>query len=154
MNGKTLFPSQCNNMVCRQQLTLGGSLLLNRLTLFIVLRQFIFPGVGLGATAVRAKYVSDEMFYQGAQVSSPSQLNAPVPYCRGLLSQCLQALAACVTEDQLEKGEVFPRVSNIREVSLKVATAGTLPGICESFPAWIMLICHSLLPLDQLPEPP
>lgn len=75
--GKILRPSQCNNM-------------------------FIFPGVGLGASLVVSKSVTDGMFLAAAK-----------------------ALAASVTEDELDEGMVFPRVRNIRNVSCKVAAAGT-----------------------------
>lgn len=75
LNGKVLRPSQCNNM-------------------------FIFPGVGLGATGVRAKAVTDEMLFAGAQ-----------------------ALAQCVSEEDLSQGMVFPPVSQIRDVAVRVAAA-------------------------------
>lgn len=75
LNGKTLRPSQCNNM-------------------------FIFPGVGLGATGVRAKAVTDEMLYAG-----------------------VQALAESVSESEIEAGMVFPPVSKIRNVAITVAAA-------------------------------
>jgi malate dehydrogenase (oxaloacetate-decarboxylating)(NADP+) len=75
LNGKTLNPSQCNNM-------------------------FIFPGVGLGATGVRAKAVTNEMLFAGAQ-----------------------ALAQAVTDEDLDKGMVFPPVSQIRDVAISVAAA-------------------------------
>ena len=73
--GKTLKPSQCNNM-------------------------FIFPGVGLGATGVRAKAVTDEMLFAGAQ-----------------------ALAQCVSQSEIEQGMVFPPVAKIRDVAVSVASA-------------------------------
>lgn len=75
MNGKTLRPSQCNNM-------------------------FIFPGVGLGATGVRSKAVTDEMLFAG-----------------------VQALADSVTEEEIDAGMVFPPVSKIRNVAIAVAAA-------------------------------
>jgi malate dehydrogenase (oxaloacetate-decarboxylating)(NADP+) len=75
INGRVLTPSQCNNM-------------------------FIFPGIGLGATGVRAKAVTDEMLFSAAQ-----------------------ALADCVTPEDIAAGQVFPRVAKIRQVSVSVAAA-------------------------------
>jgi len=40
-----------------------------------------------------------------------------------MLHQAAVTLAHSVTEEEIEKGMVFPRVSNIREVSKKVAAA-------------------------------
>ena len=71
----TLHPSQCNNM-------------------------YIFPGVGLGATLVQARIVSDNM-----------------------LNAAAFALAGAVSEEEMECGMVFPRVRDIREVSHTVAVA-------------------------------
>ena len=62
--------------------------------------QFIFPGVGLGATIIGASRITDRMFYRAAK-----------------------ALARCVSEEDLAQGKVFPPVSNIRDVSLEVAVA-------------------------------
>ncbi|CAK4754857.1 unnamed protein product [Aphanomyces euteiches] len=62
--------------------------------------MFIFPGVGLGAIVCGASRVSDRMLYVAAQ-----------------------ALATCMTPEEIAKGQVFPSVKNIRHVSLKVATA-------------------------------
>ncbi|GMI06275.1 hypothetical protein TrVE_jg13520 [Triparma verrucosa] len=72
-DGKTYYPTQCNNM-------------------------FIFPGLGLGASLCGAKKVTDKMLYESAV-----------------------ALANFVTEEELEQGKVFPRVSQIRAVSKAVA---------------------------------
>ncbi|MCA9904335.1 MAG: NAD-dependent malic enzyme, partial [Anaerolineae bacterium] len=62
--------------------------------------SYIFPGVGLGVTAVRAKHVTDEMFAAAAE-----------------------ALAHLATEDDLAQGRIFPALTRIREVSLEIATA-------------------------------
>jgi malate dehydrogenase (oxaloacetate-decarboxylating)(NADP+) len=61
---------------------------------------YIFPGLGLGVLASRAKHVTDEMFYIAAS-----------------------ALAHQVTEEYLAQGTIFPPLSRIREVSLGIATA-------------------------------
>ncbi len=62
--------------------------------------MFVFPGIGLGATVCGAKTVSDRMLYVAAE-----------------------ALANYVTEEELAEGKVFPKVSEIRSVSHKVACA-------------------------------
>ena len=64
---------------------------------------YIFPGVGLGVIACRAKHVTDEMFLAAAQT-----------------------LAAEVTEDDLKRGSIYPPLGHIREISAKIATA-----VCE-----------------------
>jgi malate dehydrogenase (oxaloacetate-decarboxylating)(NADP+) len=65
---------------------------------------YIFPGLGLGVTAVRARHVTDDMFYAAAR-----------------------ALANEVSEADLALGALFPPLTAIREVSKKigVAVAGT-----------------------------
>eukprot|EP00501_MAST-03F_sp_TOSAG23-6_P001832 GSMAST32.ASY1.ANO1.1910.1 assembled CDS len=62
--------------------------------------MFIFPGLGLGATLSGAKRCSDKMVYS-----------------------CAVACAESVSEDELNKGMVFPDLDRIREVSLNVGTA-------------------------------
>jgi malate dehydrogenase (oxaloacetate-decarboxylating)(NADP+) len=74
-DGSTTVFSQCNNM-------------------------FIFPGVGLGATVVGAKNVTDKMLFQAAK-----------------------ACADSVTEEECAQGQTLPSVARIREVSLNVAVA-------------------------------
>jgi malate dehydrogenase (oxaloacetate-decarboxylating)(NADP+) len=64
---------------------------------------YIFPGVGLGAIACRAKHVTDEMFLAAAQT-----------------------LAAEVTEDDFKRGSIYPPLGHIREISAKIAAA-----VCE-----------------------
>jgi len=59
---------------------------------------YIFPGVGLGATACWSSRVTDEMFYQAAK-----------------------ALAQLVSEDDLAQGRIYPPLAKIRAVSLKIA---------------------------------
>jgi len=61
---------------------------------------YIFPGVGLGATVSGAKRVTDRMLYVAAK-----------------------ALAKCVPKDVMERGQVFPNVSSIRQVSHRIAVA-------------------------------
>ncbi|MGC8744769.1 MAG: NAD-dependent malic enzyme [Verrucomicrobiia bacterium] len=74
-NGKTFVPGQGNN-------------------------AYIFPGVGLGVVACRAKRVTDSMFFEAAKT-----------------------LASLVAESDLEAGRVYPPLQSIREVSAKIAEA-------------------------------
>ena len=62
--------------------------------------MYVFPGIGLGATVCGAKTVTDRMLYVAAE-----------------------ALANFVTEEELAQGKVFPHISNIREVSHRVAVS-------------------------------
>jgi len=60
---------------------------------------YIFPGVGLGALVVESAEVSDRMFLVAART-----------------------LANLVTEDDLALGRIYPSLTLIREVSVKIAT--------------------------------
>jgi malate dehydrogenase (oxaloacetate-decarboxylating)(NADP+) len=62
--------------------------------------SYIFPGVGLGVVAVRASRVTDEMFMAAART-----------------------LAACVGEDDLAQGSLYPPLSRVRDVSAQIAAA-------------------------------
>lgn len=62
--------------------------------------MFIFPAVGLAASIAGAKTISDALFYTASK-----------------------ALANTVTAEQLSRGEVYPPVADIREVTTIVATA-------------------------------
>ncbi len=59
---------------------------------------YIFPGVGLGALAVGATRVSNSMFLAAAN-----------------------SLAAQTSDEDLQRGCVYPRLTRIREVSLNIA---------------------------------
>lgn len=61
---------------------------------------YVFPGIGLGAIACNAKVISDEMLLAGAKT-----------------------LADMVTEDDIAVGAIYPPLSNIRSVSLSIATS-------------------------------
>ena len=75
VEGKTFVPRQGNN-------------------------SYIFPGVGMGAIASRARRVTDEMF-----------------------SAAAEALAGQVTEADLAQGSIYPSLTRIREVSAHIAAA-------------------------------
>jgi malate dehydrogenase (oxaloacetate-decarboxylating)(NADP+) len=75
LDGKTFVPRQGNN-------------------------SYIFPGVGLGATASGSKLVTDEMFMAAAHT-----------------------LAYLVNEDDIEQGSLYPALPRIREVSAHIAVA-------------------------------
>jgi len=61
---------------------------------------YIFPGVGMGVLTSCSRVVTDEMFLAAAR-----------------------ELAAMVTDEELASGRVFPVLTNIRKVSLRIATA-------------------------------
>ena len=61
---------------------------------------YIFPGIGLGAVVCNASLIKDEMFLVAAK-----------------------SLAAQVSEQDLAAGALYPPLSNIRELSLKIAIA-------------------------------
>jgi len=75
IEGKTLVPRQCNN-------------------------SYIFPGVGLGVVATKAKRVTDDMFLAAADT-----------------------LAAMVSQEDLDQGSLYPPLKNMREVSAAIATS-------------------------------
>ena len=75
LGGKTFVPRQCNN-------------------------SYIFPGVGLGVVASKARRVTNEMFLATADT-----------------------LAAMVTQADIEQGSIYPTLSRMREVSTAIATS-------------------------------
>jgi malate dehydrogenase (oxaloacetate-decarboxylating) len=69
---------------------------------------FIFPGVGLGVIAARARKVTPTMFGAAAH-----------------------ALEASVDDEMLAQGSLYPPISEVREVSRRVAHAVALQAISE-----------------------
>ena len=62
--------------------------------------SYIFPGVGLGAIATKARRVTDAMFLAAAR-----------------------SLADQVTPQDLAQGSLYPPLASVREVSAHIATA-------------------------------
>jgi malate dehydrogenase (oxaloacetate-decarboxylating)(NADP+) len=75
LNGRTHVPRQGNN-------------------------SYIFPGVGLGAIAAKARHVTDEMFLAAAH-----------------------SLSRQVTEQDLAQGSLYPPLARVRDVSAHIAAA-------------------------------
>jgi malate dehydrogenase (oxaloacetate-decarboxylating)(NADP+) len=75
VDGRTFVPGQANN-------------------------SYIFPGVGLGVVAARARHVTDRMFAAAART-----------------------LASLVLPQDLEAGRIYPALTRIREVSARIGTA-------------------------------
>ena len=61
---------------------------------------YVFPGIGLGALAVRSRVVSEQMFLVAART-----------------------LAGMVSERDLEQGSIYPPLARIREISQAIAVS-------------------------------
>ena len=62
--------------------------------------MIIFPGLGLGASLSGARFITDAIVYETSL-----------------------ALAECVTAEESSRGQVFPDVERIRDVSMDIAKA-------------------------------
>ncbi|MFI5173850.1 MAG: NAD-dependent malic enzyme [Terriglobia bacterium] len=71
---------------------------------------FVFPGVGLGISAAGVRRVTESMFLEAAR-----------------------ALAAQVTQQDLDETAVYPQLSKIRECSLSVACATARQAVKEGY---------------------
>ncbi len=71
---------------------------------------FVFPGVGLGISAAGVRRVTESMFLEAAR-----------------------ALAAQVTQQDLDETAVYPQLSKIRECSLSVACATVRQAVKEGY---------------------
>jgi len=69
---------------------------------------YIFPGIGLGATAVRASEVTDGMFLAAAR-----------------------ALADATPGSLIDEGQIYPNIQDVRAVSVAVACAVAAKAIEE-----------------------
>ncbi len=83
---------------------------------------YIFPGVGLGALVVEASEISERMFLVAART-----------------------LADLVTAEDLVLGRIYPSLTRIREVSVKIATAVAREAIRTGLAA--------IVPADDQVEP-
>ncbi len=61
---------------------------------------YIFPGIGLGAIASEAKFLPDSIFMTASKV-----------------------LADQVTQDEIDNGSVYPKMSELRKISFNIALA-------------------------------
>jgi len=75
--------------------------------------MFIFPGLGFGAVKCNASKVSDEMIVAAAEV-----------------------LSNYVTDEEIQKGNIYPPIDNIRDISSKIATrvmeVAKEQGLCQA----------------------
>ena len=61
---------------------------------------YVFPGLGLGSILVGSDHISD-----------------------GMLNAAAEAIPRSLDDDALARGEIYPRIKNIRDISVKVASA-------------------------------
>jgi malate dehydrogenase (oxaloacetate-decarboxylating)(NADP+) len=71
---------------------------------------YIFPGVGLGALVCEATQITDGMFLTAAKT-----------------------LASLVTQEDLALGRIYPAISKIREVSVRIAAAVAEEAHCSGY---------------------
>lgn len=61
---------------------------------------YVFPGIGLGAISAKARIIPDDLFLTAAK-----------------------RLAELVEQDDIDHGSLYPKLTNIRRLSLEIATA-------------------------------
>jgi malate dehydrogenase (decarboxylating) len=69
---------------------------------------YVFPGLGLGTILVGADHISD-----------------------GMLNAAAEAIPKILTREQLNRGEIYPAIKRIRDISVKVAAAVMRQAIFE-----------------------
>ena len=67
--------------------------------------MYVFPGIGLGALACRARTLPDELFLTAART-----------------------LAGLVRQTDLDQGSLYPPLRDIRKISLAIATSVATKG--------------------------
>ncbi|XP_020094144.1 NAD-dependent malic enzyme 59 kDa isoform, mitochondrial isoform X1 [Ananas comosus] len=70
--------------------------------------MYLFPGIGLGALLSGARHISD-----------------------GMLQAAAECLASYMTDDQIQKGILFPSISSIRLITTRVGAAVVRAAIAE-----------------------
>jgi malate dehydrogenase (decarboxylating) len=70
--------------------------------------MYLFPGIGLGTLVSGARLISD-----------------------GMLQAAAECLAECMTKEEVRKGIIYPSVSRIRNITMKVATAVVREAVAE-----------------------
>jgi malate dehydrogenase (oxaloacetate-decarboxylating) len=76
--------------------------------------MFIYPGVGLAAVATGAKRL--------IQLRENSKKIPRISV--SMFSRAAEVLSACVSDEDIQEGKVYPDVNNIRAVSLQIAVEG------------------------------
>jgi len=70
--------------------------------------MYLFPGIGLGTLVSGARLISD-----------------------GMLQAAAECLAECMTEEEVQKGIVYPSTSRIRNITVEIATAVAREAVAE-----------------------
>ncbi|KMZ74215.1 Malic enzyme [Zostera marina] len=71
--------------------------------------MYLFPGIGLGSLLSGARFISD-----------------------GMLQAASECLASYITDNEIQKGIVFPSISSIRKITAEVGAAVVLTAVEES----------------------